>query len=76
MSRLVLSEKYGVAAVVALLFMTMLNSAVLMLVVSVAGLIAGIWVIRQGEARRVAFVALAGFVLAAVFAVAGLVRAA
>lgn len=74
MSKLVLSEKYGVAAAIALLFLTMLNSAVLMLVVSLVGLIAGIWVIRQGEARRVAFVALAGFVVAALFAVVGLVR--
>jgi len=46
-----------------------------MLVMSVVGLVAGFWIMRQGEVRRVAFVAFAAFALAAVFAVIGLVRA-
>ena len=56
MSKLVLSEKYGIAAAIGLLLLTALNSATLMLVGSVLGLVAGIWVIRQGDARRVAAV--------------------
>lgn len=74
MSKLVLSEKYGIAAAIGLLLLTALNSATLMLVGSILGLVAGIWVIRQGDARRVAAVALAGFAVAAVFAIIGLVR--
>ena len=75
MSRLTLSDKYGIAAAFALLVMVWINSALLMLVLSVAGLIAGFWVARRGETRRVVFVAFAGFAVAAVFAIIGLVRA-
>lgn len=70
------SEKYGIAAALGLIVMTLLNNALLMLVLSVIGLIAGFWILRQGEVRRVAFVAFAALALAAVFAVIGLVRAA
>jgi len=69
------SEKYGIAAALGLLVMVMLNNALLMLVLSVVGLVAGFWIMRQGEVRRVAFVAFAALALAAVFAVIGLVRA-
>jgi hypothetical protein len=72
---LTLSEKYGMAAVVALMIMVAINSALLMLVLSVVGIIAGFWVLRRGEVRRVAFVAFGGFAIAAVFAVIGLVSA-
>ena len=76
MSKLTPSEWYGVAAAVGILLMAMVNSAIVMLVVSLAGLIAGLWLFRRGEARRVAFVAFAGFAIAAVFAVIGLIQAA
>ncbi len=69
------SEKYGIAAALGLLVMVMINNALLMLVLSVIGLVAGFWIIRLGEVRRVAFVAFAAFAIAAVFAVIGLVRA-
>lgn len=74
MGNLTLSEKYGMAAAVALILMVAINSALLMLVLSVLGIIGGFWVLRQGEARRVAFVAFAGFAVAAVFAVLGLLH--
>ncbi len=75
MANLTLSEKYAIGAVIGLLLVTVVNSAVVMLVVSAIGIAAGIWVMRQGEVRRVAFVALAGFAIAAVFAVVGLTGA-
>ena len=75
MSKLTPSEIYGVVAAVAILLMALLNSAVVMLVLSLAGLIAGFWIFRRGEARRVAFVAFVGFAIAAVFAVIGLIQA-
>lgn len=76
MSNLTPSDKYGIAAAVAILLMALINSAVVMLVVSLAGLIAGFWIFRRGEARRVAFVAFAGFAIAAIFAIIGLIQAA
>lgn len=75
MPNMTLSEKYGLAAAIALMIMVAINSALLMLALSVLGLIAGVWVWRQGEVRRVAFVAFAGFAIAAIFAVIGLVGA-
>jgi len=68
------SEKYGIAAALGLIVMVLFNNALLMLVLSVVGLVAGLWIMRQGEVRRVAFVAFAALVLSAVFAVIGLVR--
>ena len=76
MRNLTLSDKYGMAAALALVLMVLSNSAVVMLVLSLAGLIAGFWVVRDGEVRRVAFVAFAAFAIAAVFAVIGLARGA
>ncbi len=46
------SEKYGIAAVLALMIMVAINNAILMLVLSVLGIVAGFWVFRQGEVRR------------------------
>ncbi|MCU0508946.1 MAG: hypothetical protein MUC34_11210 [Anaerolineae bacterium] len=76
MSNLTPSDKYGIAAAIALMLMVAINNAVVMLVLSLAGLVAGFWIVRRGEVRRVAFVAFAAFAIAAVFAVMGLVRAA
>lgn len=75
MQNITLSEKYGIAAAIGLMVMVMFNNALLMLVLSVAGLAAGFWIMRKGDVRRVAFVAFAAFALAAAFAVIGLVRA-
>lgn len=75
MANLTLSEKYAMGAVLGLLLVTLLNSALLMVLVSAIGILSGLWVMRQGEVRPVAFVALAGFVLAAVFGVIGLAGA-
>jgi hypothetical protein len=74
-SNLTPSDKYGFAAAVGILLMAVLNNALVMLILSLAGLIAGFWLFRRGEVRRVAFVAFAGFAIAAVFAVIGLAQA-
>ena len=76
MSNLTLSEKYGIAAALALIVMVLVNNAILMLVLSVAGIIGGFWVIRRGEVRRVAVIGFAAFLIAAGFAVYALVTAA
>lgn len=73
MGNLTLSEKYGIGAAIALGIVVVLNNPVVMLVVSIAGVLAGLWVLRRGEARRVGYVAFAGFAIAAVFAVVALV---
>lgn len=75
MQKITLSEKYGIAAALGLLVMVMFNNAFLMLVLSIAGLVAGLLIIRKGDVRRVAFFALMAFAISAVFAVIGLVRA-
>jgi uncharacterized membrane protein YozB (DUF420 family) len=74
MQSLTPSDKYAMAASIALLIMVLFDNAVLMLVVSVIGLLVGIWVMRQGETRRVAWVAAAAFMIALVFALVGLLR--
>jgi uncharacterized membrane protein YozB (DUF420 family) len=76
LSNLTPSDKYGIAATIALILMVVIDNAVVMLVLSLAGLVAGFWIVRRGEVRRVAFIAFAAFAIAAVFAVIGLVRAA
>ena len=75
MQKITPSEKYGIAAALGLLVMVMFNNAFLMLVLSVVGLVAGFLIIRKGDVRRVAFVAMMAFAISAVFAVIGLVRA-
>ena len=74
MANLTLSDKYGIAAAIGMMLIVLINSAVIMLVVSVIGIIAGLWVVRHSGVRRVAYVAFAGFAIAAAFAVYGLVR--
>lgn len=75
MGNLTLSDKYGIAAAVALLIMVAINSPVVMLAVSLLGIVVGFWVVRQGQVRRVALVAFVAFVMAAVFAVISFARA-
>jgi hypothetical protein len=74
MAHVTLSDKYGIATVLGLLIIVVLNSAVVMLVISVIGLLGGLWVLRQGAMRRVAYLSFAAFALTAAFAVYGLVR--
>jgi hypothetical protein len=74
MANLTLSEKYGIAAAVGLLLMVIINHPLVMLGISIIGIVAGFWVVRQGEVRRIAFVGFMGFVVAAVLAVMALVR--
>ncbi len=73
MGNLTLSEKYGIAAAIALAIVAFINNTILMLVVSAIGILAGVWVLRRGEVRRVGYVAFAGFAIAGVFAVMQLV---
>ncbi len=68
------SDKYAIAAAIGMLFLVLFDNAVLMLVVSVLGLIGGVWVARGGEMRRAAIVALAAFAVAAVLAIFTLLR--
>lgn len=74
MAKLTLSDKYALAASLALIIMLVVNNPIVMLVLSAVGIGAGLWVVRKGEVRRSGFVALAGLVVAAVFAVFSLVR--
>ena len=68
------SEAYGVGAALALLFLVLLDNAWAMLVVSVVGLLAGLWLARQGEVKRLVWVATAAFGVALVFALFALLR--
>ncbi len=74
MPALSLSERYAILAALVLLFLVLVDSAVLMAVVSVAGLMGGLWVLRKGDFRRVAAVATIAFALALVFALVALLR--
>ncbi len=74
MGNLTLSDKYGMGAALGLLVMVLIDNPIVMLVVSVIGILAGFFVVRQGEVRRVGFVAFAAFVIAGAFAVFTLVR--
>lgn len=74
MGNLSLSDKYGIAAALGLIVMVATNNPIVMLAISLLGIVAGYWVVRRGEVRRVAFVALAAFVVTAMFAVFGLLR--
>jgi uncharacterized membrane protein YozB (DUF420 family) len=74
MAHVTLSDKYGIAAALGLLIILVTNSAAVMLVLSVIGLVGGFWVLRQGEVRRVAYVSFAAFAITAAFAVYGLVQ--
>jgi hypothetical protein len=76
MQNLSTSERYGIGAALGLLLMVLINNAIVMLVVSIVGLIAGFWVVRRGSVKPVAFISFIAFALAAVFAMIALVRAA
>lgn len=68
MPPLTLSDKYGIATVVALALLILVNNAVIMLVVSAIGLAAGFYVARQDDAKRVAWIATAAYAISLAFA--------
>lgn len=68
------SNIYGIGAALALLFLILFDNAWAMLAVSVIGLLAGLWVARQGEVKRIVWVATAAFGVALVFALFILLR--
>ncbi|MCX6029794.1 MAG: hypothetical protein NT169_10890 [Chloroflexi bacterium] len=68
------SEKYALAAAIALLFLVILDNAVVMFVVALAGLVAGLLIAWRASLKRAGVVALAGFAVAIVFAVFVLLR--
>jgi hypothetical protein len=82
--RLSLSEIYAVAAALLLLLLAIVNDPWLMLVVSTAGLAAGLIISRQpategqegmlGSLRRAAVFGVLGFAVAIVFAIIVLIR--
>jgi hypothetical protein len=74
LSRLTLSDKYGIFAAVALLFLILIDNAIAMLVVSAIGLAVGAFVARQGETKRVAWVSAAAFAIALAFGIFSLLR--
>ncbi len=74
MRQLAASDKYAIAAAIGILFLMLFDNAVVMLVVSVLGLVGGLWVARSGEMRRAAIVALVAFAVAAVLAIFTLLR--
>lgn len=74
MRSLDLSDKYAIGAALALLLMVLIDNAILMLVLSLIGLVAGAWVVQRPETRRVAWVAAVAFILALMFAVYALLR--
>jgi len=63
------SQIYAICAVLLLIVAILVNQPRVTVVVSVAGLIAGVFVLRRGDVRRVAMVALTGFVVALVMGV-------
>ncbi len=74
MPTLSISERYAILAALALLFLVLLDNAAVMAAVSSGGLLIGLWVLRRGDIRRVAVVAMIAFALALSFALITLVR--
>jgi uncharacterized membrane protein YozB (DUF420 family) len=69
------SHNYPVGAIVLLAVAVLVNQPVVTIVISVIGLVAGVWVLRQGNVQRVTAVAMVGFVAALGMAVFSLLRA-
>lgn len=69
-----LSDKYALGTAVALLALILLDVPWVTLVVSVAGLIVGLWVARRGQVRMAAVAALAAFAVSLVFSIILLLR--
>jgi hypothetical protein len=69
-----IAYNYPVGAIVLLAVAVLVNQPVLTIVISVIGLAAGVWVLRQGNVQRAAVVAMVGFVAALAMAVFSLLR--
>lgn len=63
MKNLTLSEKYGIVAVLALFIVVLIDNPIVMLVIATLGLGGGMFVVQQGEAKRVTYVAAIAFAL-------------
>lgn len=74
LAKLSLSERYAIGAALALLLVILVDRALVMLLVSVVGLALGFWVVRRGEALRVAWIALVAFAITLVIAILALLR--
>jgi hypothetical protein len=68
------SERYALAAAIALLFLVLLDNAVVTFIVALAGLVAGLLIAWRSSLKRAGVVALAGFAVAIAFAVFVLLR--
>jgi|WetSurMetagenome_2_1015567.scaffolds.fasta_scaffold31450_2 hypothetical protein len=68
------SHNYPVGAIVLLTVAVLVNQPIVTIVISVIGLVAGVWVLRQGNVQRVTVVAMVGFVAALGMAVFSLLR--
>jgi hypothetical protein len=74
MRNLSLSQIYAIGTVLLLTVAILVNQPLVTLIISALGLVAGALVLRRGEVRRVAMVAMAGFGAAAVMSALGLFR--
>ena len=68
------SQIYAIGAVALLAVVVIVNQPRLTIIASAVGLVAGAFVLRRGDVRRVAVVAMAGFGAALVMGVFGLLR--
>jgi hypothetical protein len=68
------SQIYAIGAVVLLAVVVIVNQPRLTIIASAVGLVAGAFVLRRGDVRRVAMVAMAGLAAALVMGVFELLR--
>jgi hypothetical protein len=74
MRNLALSQIYAIGAVLLLVVAILVNQPRVTIIISAVGLVAGALVLRRGDVRRVAMVAMAGFGATLVMGVFGLLR--
>jgi hypothetical protein len=68
------SQIYAISAVALLAVVVIVNQPRLTIIASAVGLVAGAFVLRRGDVRRVAMVAMVGFAAALAMGVFGLLR--
>jgi cell division protein FtsW (lipid II flippase) len=68
------SQIYAICTVLLLIVAILVNQPRVTVAVSAVGLIAGVFVLRRGDVRRVAMVAMAGLAAALVMGVFGLLQ--
>ena len=74
MRNLTVSQIYAIGAAALLIVVVLVNRPQVTVIISAVGLAAGVFVLRRGDVRRVAMIAMAGFVAAIVIAVFDLLR--